>query len=368
MTDISINFLPSAEISTVEPLWKQLESRAGGGWLTNSWTWVSSWLESYGGVIPHEFAIGQRAGRPCAIALLTRSVTRRGPFKINTLHLGTSGESEEESVCVEHNRVLADADLARPFATALLARLKTDSWWDELDFDGFDDGEIAAYRESLPTLDIEKRLTRVFDFAKHPSEQEILPTLSKKTRQKLTHSFKVIGDVSVEWMSTPDQAADIFNELVQLHQKRWQSLGKPGAFASERFLSFHKKIIERLLPSGGVFLFRVKSSLGTLGCLYGFIENNRVRFYQSGFSFFEDNKIAPGSVTVYLCLEECRKRGLVEFDFLEGDNLYKRQLSNVERYLNWGRFRRPRLKFMVINVLKKVRNLKKVAVPSEVAP
>jgi CelD/BcsL family acetyltransferase involved in cellulose biosynthesis len=108
-----------------------------------------------------------------------------------------------------------------------------------------------------------------------------------------------------------------------------------------------------LLAEDAAYLFRVTSDLGTVGCLYGFIENGRVLFYQSGFGQFADAKLSPGLVAHALCMQACLDRGLTEYDFLMGDMRYKRELSNTERELVWAVASRPGIKGRLLTLARR---------------
>jgi CelD/BcsL family acetyltransferase involved in cellulose biosynthesis len=157
--------------------------------------------------------------------------------------------------------------------------------------------------------------------------------------------------VQTEWADTPEQALDILDELIVLHQARWARAGEPGAFASPHVAAFHRALVPRLARAGNVVLFRVRTTEGTVGCVYGFIERGRVLFYQSGLASYSDQRIRPGFVAHTLCMQCCYDRGLKEYDFLAGDSLYKRQLSTSQRELVWATWRRPALRWKVVDYL-----------------
>ena len=59
-----------------------------------------------------------------------------------------------------------------------------------------------------------------------------------------------------------------------------------------------------------------------------------------------------GLVVDYLCLAECQRRGFDQFDFMAGTSDYKRHLSTHEAELAWVTWRRPRLKFALLDNLR----------------
>ena len=74
MTDgLTIRFYSSFEIGAAEQIWRQMEAANPPG-LTNSWDWIATYLNHYGDVVPHRFAVGASAAGVCGIALLTRGV------------------------------------------------------------------------------------------------------------------------------------------------------------------------------------------------------------------------------------------------------------------------------------------------------
>ena len=58
--------------------------------------------------------------------------------------------------------------------------------------------------------------------------------------------------------------------------------------------------------------------------------------YKTGFPQFVDNRLEPGLVTHAVCMEECKRRGLLKYDFLAGKAQYKEQLSNTSSSLTWA--------------------------------
>jgi len=322
-----------------------------------SWVWTGTWLEHYGDVVAHRFAVGEIDGTECGIALVTCGVgRRRGPFRVRSVHLGTAGESRTESVYVEYNDVLVEPEHRAAFAAALLAELRRDPRWHELRLDGFApedaepflvaQGRLEARREVCPTTDLRKA---------RETGGDVIRTLRSETRKKLRRSLRGLGDVETEWAETPEHALEILADLVSLHEARWNRVGQPGVFASARFAGFHRTLVQRLAPSGRVVLFRARAAGGTVGCEYGFVERGRVLVYQSGVASHPDRQVRPGFVADALCMQACYERGLDEYDFLAGDSMYKRQLSNSERELIWATWRRPALRWRVMDELARVK-------------
>jgi len=355
---VSVRWLPSAARHEAEGIWERLDESLGREELTCCWGWTSTWLEHYGDVVPHRFAVGEAAGRPCGIALVTSATVMRGPFRLRRVHLGTAGEPPGESVFVEYNRLRVEPGLRPAFATSLIGDLGQDGRWHELRLDGFAPEDAKGLLDADPLLAAQPMESPVNELqAADSGDAGVLGALKSRTRGKVRRTLEAIGDVEVECAEDPAHALDILNELIVLHQQRWSAVGEPGAFASPRLAAFHRRLIPRLLPSRAVILFRVRARTGTVGCLYHFVDRGRALFYQSGFASYDDPRLTPGFVAFAACMQACRDRGLAEYDFMVGDSRYKRDLSTTSRQLIWATGRRPARRWQLIDRLAAARRL-----------
>jgi CelD/BcsL family acetyltransferase involved in cellulose biosynthesis len=355
--DVSIRWLPSSDRPAAAGIWTAVEASAGAGGLTCSWDWTETWLRHYGDLVPHRFAVGEAGGSDIGIVLVTAGVgRRRGPFEIRSVHLGTAGEPRDETVFVEYNRVLVEESHRSAFAAALVAELRREREWHELVLDGFAPEDIAPLLAAEPRFEARPEPSPVMDLrTAGAADGDVMAGFRSKTRTKIRRSLKVLGEVETEWAETPEHGLDILDELIELHQRRWNRLGRPGAFASERFAGFHRELVSRLLPKGAALLFRVRAAGGTVGCLYGFVERSRVLYYQSGLESYPDRQVRPVFVACALCMQESFDRGMTEFDFLPGEGPHKRELSTGARELVWASARRPGARWRIIDALAAAR-------------
>jgi CelD/BcsL family acetyltransferase involved in cellulose biosynthesis len=354
---VLIRWLSASERASAARVWEALQVRVADAALACSWDWTDVWLNHYGDVVPHRFAVGEVGGVPCGVTLVTQGVgRRRGPFTLRSVHLGTAGEPPGEGVFVEYNRILVEPRHRSAFAAALVSELRRESDWHELSLDGFAPEEVEPFLRAEPLLEARLLACPVMELSRAASaDGNLLAVFSSATRRKVRRSLSALGEVKTEWAHTPEHALDVLAELIELHQQRWTMAGQPGAFASPRFASFHRELVPRLLARGAVILFRVRAAGGTVGCLYNFVERGRVLFYQSGLASYSDRRISPGFVAFALCMQECFEQGLTEYDFLAGDSRYKRELSTMTRQLAWATARRPALRWRFIDLLAAAR-------------
>jgi len=354
MDDLSVTVLPREKRSSAREAWLHLERQVVDVGLACSWDWTDVWLDHFGDIVEHDFAVVRQGGVPCGVLLLTRGVGRkRSRIPVNTLHFGTAGEPRSDSIYVEYNRVLTVPEMRHATAQAVLSAVEQDDSWDELWLDGFApdeaepflaaDPELKPRFEPCPTVDLQ--VAKRWD-------GQVLSILTSNTRYQVRRSIRAFGDVQGEWAETTDEAVEILNELIRLHQKRWSDARRPGAFASERVVEYHRALVKRLFPKGAILLYRVRSPVGTIGCLYSFIERNNVLSYQLGLARFHDNKMKPGFVTHALCMQSSYDRGLIDYNFLAEASPWKRELATTERQLVWATGSRRRMKIALADALR----------------
>jgi CelD/BcsL family acetyltransferase involved in cellulose biosynthesis len=350
---LRLRVLSAAERPAVALAWRQIQDRLGVDSLTCSWDWTATWLQQFGSVVPHRFALAERGGVPCAAALLTCTTERYGPLRVRRLYIGTAGEPPAETVYVEYNRLLVSAEDRAPFVKQLLSKLRSDPSWDELRLNGFAPEDAEPFLQSDRSLAARRVRCLAADLA--TDSGDVVATLKSGTRQRIRRSLRGFGSVRTEWAETTSHALEILDELIALHQQRWEQAGRAGAFSGARFRGFHRELIQHLLPSKQVILFRARSEQGTIGCLYSFVERGSVHFYQSGLAAFDDNRLKPGLTVHALCMQACHDLGLVEYNFLAGDDRYKQELGSVERELIWASLRRPRASLYLLDRVRTAR-------------
>lgn len=324
-------------------LWTALERELGGApSLTCSWAWTETWLDHFGAAVPHRFAVALAGdGAPLAIALLTRAPTRFP--RPRAWHLGTAGEPAGASVFVERNRLLARPAERAAFAAALVARLRSERGWERLRLDGLHADDARDLLDALggPSDAVETTVEES-PVAELQIGDDVLAGLSGSRRQRIRRSLRALGELETEWATTAAEGAAILDELIELHERRWQEAGAPGAFAHPAYVAFHRALVARLLPQEGVALARVRRAGDrvTVGCLYGLRDGDRLCFYQGGLQRYDDNRLRAGVGAHVAFMRACRERGLARYDFLAPATRYKVELSSATETLTWIEARR----------------------------
>lgn len=325
--------LPATE---AEAAWRAVESRAGDVPVACSWDWTATWLAHYGDVVAHRFVIGDDERGPAGAVLVTRQAGLPA-WRPPTVHLGTAGEPRGTSVFVERNRLLVDLAARERFAEALGDHLARDRSWQRLRLDGFVEDDAEELLRHRPAACTEREECPVAEL----DGADGLAGLPGRRRQRVRRTLRDFGALTSHWAQTSAEAHDVLDELIELHGERWTTDGQAGAFASPRFTGFHRDLVERLVPGGRAALFRVRRDGETVGCLYGFVEGERLLFYQSGLRRYADNRLRAGMAAHALFMAACRERGLREYDFLAPAARYKLELATRCDRLVWADVERP---------------------------
>ena len=355
--ELTLKMLPASSRAVALSEWRQLEVELSNTRLTCSSLWTEIWLNNYGSIVPHQFAIGLRGNRTCAIALLTQGVNQHtGPIGLNTWHVGTAGEPERDSVFVEYNSLLARPEDQVEFGCALWKWVREQTRCDEFRLDGFDPLAIHWILKDTQ-VSVERKSSRYFDLmAAREAQTEPILFLGPNTRANIRRSLRELGNPVGEWAETAERAEEMFHHMVELHQARWNAAGYPGVYASRRFFNFHLELLHRAVPLGVSTIYGVKSSRHAIGYSHIMIDGQRVLMYQCGRVQTRD-KTSPGMLVDYLCIEESLRRGYDAFDFLAGESDHKRRLSTNRAELAWVVWQRRNIKNAAINAVRSMKRI-----------
>jgi hypothetical protein len=356
-SSLVIEVRPSSAREECLALWRQLEARIGERGLTCSADWTDIWLSIYGDLVPCRFLIArdERTERVVGLCLITEGVEQTdGPVKVRTLHLGTSGEPDADCVWVEYNRLMVEPELEAAFAQKIVEYLQAQRGFDQWQLDGIAEPELKLFQQLDPMLRVRTEIAHWFDLTiPRARGTDVVTELKKDPRRQARKSLDSCPGLSVEWSRSVDHAADIFGEMRELHQARWNAAGHPGCYASERFTRFHEALLARMVPDGRVAFVRARCLNGTVGAGQLLFDGNRAMLYQRGWS--ADICHSPGMVIDVMAMTECLRRGVAAFDFLNPASQHKRHLSNASSTIHWAVHRHPRFKFLFLDQGRRVK-------------
>ena len=127
----------------------------------------------------------------------------------------------------------------------------------------------------------------------------------------------------------------MFEQLKTVHQDCWVARGESGAFANDNIARFHEQLICNCFDKGQIQLYEARAGDTVFGYLYNFVFDGVVSNYQTGFIYEDDAHIKPGLVAHALAVQQALASGLSVYDFLMGDQRFKRNLAKNEATMVW---------------------------------
>jgi len=290
------------------------------------WEWVDSWWRHYRrpGMSAYVLLVRDVAGElvgvlPCYLA--------GGPFLERTIRLLGSGE-----ICSDYLTLLAEPGLEQAVAEAVARRLSEQAAgdWSLVELDGVAQGEPAVEHllESLRRrghrIHIGRR-TNGWRLNLPGGWEEYLAKVSKGRRVRIRQIVKrqlETGRVVSRIAETPEEFDCGWRIFCDLHQRRRQSLGEKGCFASERFTAFHEEVSRRFFATGKLRLHWVEMEGIPVAVDYAFVGGETIFCYQSGVDP-RHLDAQPGWLDWTASIRRAISQGFRGFDFMRGNEPYK---------------------------------------------
>jgi CelD/BcsL family acetyltransferase involved in cellulose biosynthesis len=344
-----------ADRQAVERTWKTLAAVSPHSYFL-SWGWIENWLEHLSPGRNVRLAVLWRGDTPVAAGFLGYGrVKRQRVFSSTAYLLNQTGDRTLDQFYIEDNAFLC-APGERIDWSALLHLLP--DRWEEIYFAGLNPAlPPAVWLNDVPApyrVLIANRIPAPYVDLRAIAEKggDYLAAISSNTRSQIRRSYKLYGRIHCTVAADLKTAFEIYDELVDLHQRWWTRRGQRGAFASEYFRGLHRGLIERRFAAGEIQLVRVQNGDSTIGCLYNFDYGGVVSFYQSGLQVETDNRLKPG----YVCHTEAIRHNLGlgrhVYDFMASFDDYKLRMSTHQRELVWARIQKPKWKFTAERLLR----------------
>jgi len=206
--------------------------------------------------------------------------------------------------------------------------MEHDSEWDILNLlDIPDNSETLKYiPKKLIELNHTNNVKSVCPYINLPDKWELyLLSLSKKRRKKLKYYLRRLKkDFHFQFgeVGEKDNIKEKMDKLYSMHERRWKERGAVGDFSDYNFAQFHKAIASNFLEINRLDLFYLSINGDIVSMLYAFRYNQKTFYYQSGFDP-KYTKYSIGTVLLGCCIENAISKGMKEFDFLRGNELYK---------------------------------------------
>ena len=152
-----------------------------------------------------------------------------------------------------------------------------------------------------------------------------------KRRRQLTEKHAVAFE-----LGTPETVTEDLKEFVDMHQRRWKSVGQKGLFADWRAVRFQEEVSSSFARRGWLVFAFLRVDGKRVAVNYSFHFRDELSYYLNGVGEAGDAvKYSPGLVLHAYCMEEMIRRGVRVYDFLRGTERYKYELGAAD-VPNWS--------------------------------
>jgi len=299
-----------------------------------SWPWIGAWLETLGLEADLEVVVARDPidGRLIGIAPFFVETRRRLGVGFRSLRLIGSGPAAPDHL----DMPIAAPDPA-PVAAALWQAVNRSRRWDFVDLDGVASGgwlagillrrrSDRAIAEQIPApfLPLEggwDAVQRRFGSNHRQNLGRYRRKLDRDAAEPLTERIVV----------HPTDLEATMDRLIAMHQTIRTSHGDPGAFATPALEDFQRAAARRMLAAGRLRLWRLDVGSTTIAAIECFRFGDTVSFYTTG---FDPSWAAygPGRAVMARAIRGAVDEGAAEFDFLRGDESYKRSWGTATRH------------------------------------
>lgn len=299
--------------------------------LFSTWEWLSTWWKHFGKKRTLRVLVAEEKGEIMGIAPLMLS-------KYNARYLGQIRKIEfiggwdsdyNDFILTEQN-----ADCLKLF----LNRLIEFADWDSLELREINEESLSAKAlqaiGNSQDLKLNMEVSNLCPYITLPTSLKVFASslgsnMRKNLRRymrKLRKEYKVGFKTQSDFNSTREAVETFF----KLHQKRWGSLGQPGAFADKVSCDFHIEIAEIFDQRDWLALYFLTANDEPVSAAYTFnynlIKYARLTGFDPDFSRFR-----VGNLLKMHIIEDCIKKGLIEYNLSRGAGFGKEYWSTGVR-------------------------------------
>jgi CelD/BcsL family acetyltransferase involved in cellulose biosynthesis len=191
----------------------------------------------------------------------------------------------------------------------------------------------ASFGDALGGIHVDQATCLVLDLPS--SYDDYLATIGKSLRydvKKLDKALFKEGRARIDAVP-PSDTQKGFDYLFELHKARWRKRHLPGAFLAGS-MRFHREWAELAQAEGWLWLSILQLDNRPIGAIYGMNLGSTTYYYQAGFDP-DQSSVSPGTLLVASTIRRSIEEGTKRFDFLRGDEGYKRRWKPQHEYKNY---------------------------------
>ncbi len=348
-------------LSSIETDWIRIERESDCSFFL-SWGWIGTWLC----VFQPSVSIVRLYCHQELVGIGALSPVQKRQFGIRPYPaqvLNETGDPTLDLVTLEHNGLLVSTENQAPAYSALVKAFRQNELGsgDELLMSWMGEEATVALEDASAEAGLLFRKTNTLPYFSVSLENlrrnntDYLNSLSRNTRSQIRRSirrYRKHGDLNVQVAPSGTEALEYLHELTELNKATWRRRNSPSAFEAKEFRAFHHALVSERFSSGQIQLVKVTAGSHTVGILYNFHLGGTVYHYQSGLNYELDGHFKPGLTAHALAIERYLYNGARVYDFLLGDQQFKRSLSTDQASLHCVSIRQAHTAFRLERLVR----------------
>lgn len=221
--------------------------------------------------------------------------------------------------------------------------IKNSSRWDYMDLQQISKGTGNFYvlQECIKELRLPAIFGpefKVFYASLRGNRKDFMKTLSKNTRKQLRKAENRANKIQspftfkrfINKADTAPCTEDLLSEMERIEDISWQGQSRLGIFSETNSRLFHHEIIKSYIKKGLIDISVLAANGKNIAYTYNYYYGNRIYSYNLAYDS-QYRRLSPGIVLMTYNLKDSFNYKIDEFDFLRGEEQWKRSLtSNYE--------------------------------------
>lgn len=340
MALVAQNIVDESGLVAIAPEWRELHEASGAG-AFQSHEWQHAWWRHIGApdsALRLHVVAYRNEGRLVGLApLVIRQWGFGRMFGVRTAQWLGDGVSDALDV-------LALPTFEAQVGAAFARTLDDTALCDRASLVDVPDGAVARVHGFAP---LKALGFDVLEVQRDPSPRtslasswaETAATFEDSRRKRLAYldrKLKKQCRVEVVDLATQADVAQAIDTFIEMHQRRWETVGDDGAMGNARSRAFHRDVAAAFKARGWLELSVLNIDDRPAFALYGFTMAKRFQFYLSGVGADTDlRRHSPGLLHHMYTMQRMVGEGVRIYDFLRGTERYKYDLGAVD-VPNWG--------------------------------
>ena len=330
---MEVKFINDFSNADLYESWDEILSQTVNANIQLTHEWLSSWWEIFGDDERLSLIAITDKGKIIGIAplIITRVIDKAG-FELRKLTFAGDGLTDY------HDLLIADERREETLKILFEFIFNCKENWDAIHF-----RNIRCDSPNLPILndifgDTSFKFVERINIRSHyiPISCNWLnyySSLGKNIRSDIRrrmNCLEKIGKAEFVRLHQIDNVTDTMNVIKSIHIKCRQSKGQTSWYTDERRFRFVSLILKRFGDRKWLDLVFLKLNGKIIAYYLGFVYDNIVYFWNTGFDP-EFSKVSPGKVLLHYWIKDSFTEGYREFDFMVGEESYKRHWTSPVR-------------------------------------